>query len=323
MVTEILHLFYFALLNISVILVGYQLIKLQKQVWGWLLLIFSVTSIFFIFITEAPVLKMLVLIATTFTCMKVISVAGEFKQKELTLTFTQWLAFAVGWVGMRAKPFETLGNNALPYAWPMIGFGISRIAGGATLILAAHYITSLPEYPVLTYIVVSITLLIGFSLILHFGLLGISAGIWRLSGANTYVLFRQPAKATSINEFWSKRWNLAFSEMTSITIYRPLKNKYGSAIALVVAFMFSGLLHEVAISLPVHSGYGLPMLYFLIQALLVLLEKVLQKNKAAFLQHRLWSRAWVLLGLVVPMPLLFHEQFIKQIVWPLAGLSLP
>jgi hypothetical protein len=43
--------------------------------------------------------------------------------------------------------------------------------------------------------------------------------------------------------------------------------------------------------------------------------------KITFLKNRIIARAWVFFWLVIPMPLLFHEQFIKQIVWPLAGLS--
>ena len=106
-----------------------------------------------------------------------------------------------------------------------------------------------------------------------FWLVSISAGMWRLSGVNTYLLFKQPAKALSLTEFWSKRWNIAFSEMTSVAIFRPLKNKVGSAAALMTAFIFSGLLHEIALSVPVNSGYGLPTLYFIIQGSIVLLEK--------------------------------------------------
>jgi len=320
MTTEMFPLVCFALLNIGVILIGYVLIKMQQLALSWLLLVLSVGLIYFLFRSEPPIMQMLSLIATTFTSMKVISVTGEYKEKALTLTFKQWLAFAIGWVGMRAKPFETLGGVALPQAWSMIKFGLSRVVAGTLLVLLARQVVDLSINTGLIYILVSVMLLIGLSLILHFGLLGISAGTWRLQGVSTYVLFKQPAQATSLSNLWSKRWNLAFSEMTSIAIYRPLKNKTGSAIALLLVFLFSGLLHEVALSLPVHSGYGLPTLYFFIQGILVLSEKAMILNKVSFLQHRIWARAWVFFGLVVPMPLLFHEQFIKQIVWPLAGL---
>jgi hypothetical protein len=316
---ELMPLLNFALLNISVVLLGYILIKKQQIALSWLLLLLCVGDIYVAFPSAQPIMQMLTIIATTFTCMKVISVACEYNGKQLTLTFKQWLAFAIGWAGMRAKPFEALGNKAVPQALSLIGFGISRVAVGALLVWLAHQAVKWPLNADAIYIVISAILLVGLSLILHFGLLGISAGAWRLLGVHTYVLFKQPVKAMSLTEFWSKRWNLAFSEMTSITIYRPLKSRVGNAAALMLAFLFSGLLHELALSVPVHSGYGLPLLYFFIQGLVVLIERALVGHKAAFLQHAVWARVWVLCWLVLPMPLLFHEQFMKQIVWPLAG----
>jgi D-alanyl-lipoteichoic acid acyltransferase DltB (MBOAT superfamily) len=164
-------------------------------------------------------------------------------------------------------------------------------------------------------------LLVCLSLILHFGLLSISAGLWRLFGVNTYFLFKEPAKALSLTEFWSKRWNIAFSEMISAAVFRPLKNRTGSVVALMAGFVFSGLLHELALSVPVNSGYGLPMLYFIIQGVLVLIEKLLISHNNLFLQNKVIARLWTFFWVVVPVPLLFHAQFIRQIVWPLAGLN--
>jgi len=316
----ITHLFYFALINLAVVLGSYPLIKKKLILTGWLTLVISILAVHLIFLHEHSILRMLAIIATTFTGMKVIAVTEGYKSKPLSLSYKQWLVYAVGWVGMRAEPFETLGEKALPNAWPMIRFGVSRIIIGALLVLLAHVIVEQQFNVLFTHITVSAILLVGFSLILHFGMLGISAGSWRLSGVNTYYLFRQPAKALSLTELWSKRWNIAFSEMTSVAIFRPLKSKTGSAWALLIAFAFSGLLHELALSVPVNSGYGLPLLYFVIQGILVLIEKVLVLKKITFLQNRLVARVWVFFWLIAPIPLLFHEQFIKQILWPLAGL---
>jgi alginate O-acetyltransferase complex protein AlgI len=320
METIFLHLLFFALINIVIVLLGYLMVKHTKILLSWALLVVSILGVHLIFLHEGPILRMLAIIATTFTAMKVIAVAEGYKGKKLTLTFKQWVVFASGWAGMRAQPFETFGGPALPNAWPMVRFGISRIIAGFVFIAIAHGIVALHLNSVLTYMLVSAFLLVGLSLILHFGLLSISAGMWRLHGANTYLLFRQPAKALSLNEFWSKRWNIAFSEMTSVAIFRPLKNRTGAPWALMLAFAFSGLLHELALSVPVNSGYGLPMLYFIIQGLLVLLERVLINNNSLFLKNKLIARVWVFFWLVIPMPLLFHEQFIKQVVWVMGGM---
>jgi hypothetical protein len=316
----LMPLVFLSLINLAVVLLGYVLVRGQMIWQSWVLLVFSIFVVHLIFLHQGAIIRMLAIIATTFTAMKVIAVAEGYKGKPLTLSFKQWLVFAAGWAGMRAQPFETLGGRPLSGAWGMIGFGISRIIIGLVLILLAHQLVLLPMDHHLNYILVSATLLIGLSLILHFGMLSISAGGWRLQGANTYLLFRQPATATNLTEFWSKRWNIAFSEMTSVAIFRPLKNKMGSAAALMLAFAFSGWLHELALSVPVNSGYGLPLLYFIIQGMLVLFEKAMTIRNVRFLDNAILARLWVFFWLVVPMPLLFHEQFIKQIVWPLAGL---
>jgi hypothetical protein len=318
----LIHLLYFAFINLAIVLVGYVFLKKQLLFAGWAMLVVSIAVVYFIFLHDHAILKMLAIIATTFSGMKVIAVTEGYKNRPLTLSFKQWLTYAIGWAGMRAQPFETLGAPPLPGAWPMVRFGISRVIAGALLILLAHGLIALRLNDSLTYVLVIPILLVALSLILHFGLLSISAGMWRFSGVNTYYLFRQPAKALSLTELWSKRWNIAFSEMTSVAIFRPLKNKTGAAVALMISFVFSGLLHELALSLPVNSGYGLPTLYFVIQGLLVLVEKLMASRGILFLKNKFVARVWVFFWLIVPMPLLFHEQFIRQIAWPMVGLHL-
>lgn len=316
----LVHIGIFAVVNLVIVLAGYPVLKSRKVIIGWLMLLGSITLVHFVFLNEHPILRMLAIIATTFSAMKVIAVTEGYRKQSLTLSFKQWLIYAVGWVGMRAQPFEKLGGPTVPGGAPMVGFGISRIVAGALLIALAHAVALSGWSAGVVYVIVTVLLLVGISLILHFGFLSISAGMWRFSGVNTYYLFRQPAKALSLTEVWSKRWNIAFSEMTSVAIFRPLRHKIGPAGALLAAFLLSGLLHELALSLPVNSGYGLPTLYFLIQGLLVLAEKVMASRGVQFLNNTFVARIWVFFWLLIPMPLLFHQEFVKHILWPMAGL---
>jgi alginate O-acetyltransferase complex protein AlgI len=171
--------------------------------------------------------------------------------------------------------------------------------------------------------IISIILLPGLSLLLHFGLFNVLAGFWRGVGAETHALFRNPLKSTSLSEFWGRRWNLAFSEMTALVIFRPLRNVVGPRMATMAAFLFSGLLHELAISVPVQAGYGLPFLYFLLHVLAMQIEHDLAKrgHRIDAVQWRglLWAIAW----LVVPLPMLFHRPFLEGCVWPLIGFTKP
>ncbi|HEX8024039.1 hypothetical protein, partial [Mucilaginibacter sp.] len=227
MQNTLIHIVYFAVINLAWVLLGFLFVK-RELVWpGWLSMLLVIPVVYCIFNHEHPVLKMLGIIATTFTGMKVITATVDYSGKKTKPKFMPWLAFAAGWAGMRAQPFETLGQPALPHAWTMIRFGISRVIGGLLLIVLAHGIVGLHFDTGLAYLLVSPLLLVALSLILHFGLLSIGAGQWRLMGVNTYYLFRQPAKAMSLTEFWGKRWNLAFIEMTTIAIFRPLRDKIG------------------------------------------------------------------------------------------------
>ena len=221
---------------------------------------------------------------------------------------------------MRAEIFEQMGAKPLPGAKRMILNGLSKIAIGLLLIFASHKLILIEMNTSIQYTLITSLLLIAFSLILHFGLLAISAGIWRYFGVDAYYLFKEPFKSKTLNEFWSKRWNIAFSEMTSIAVFRPLKQKINDPAAFLIAFIFSGFLHELAISVPVNSGYGLPMTYFIVQGLAVLLEKLLLRNNLRILNHAVLSKIWLLFWVVAPLLLLFHKTFVTEIIWTLAGL---
>ena len=103
--------------------------------------------------------------------------------------------------------------------------------------------------------------------------------------------------------------------MTSIAVYRPLASRLGRGPALLAGFAMSGLLHEMAISLPVRAGFGLPLAYFLIQGGLVAGERALAARGRPVAGPL--GRAWTLFWLVAPLPLLFHRPFLAGVAWPL------
>ena len=205
-------------------------------------------------------------------------------------------------------------SQALPDFRFYIVKGISRIVIGLFVINIAGYLSGMINNSKFDFIL-HLFYLIGLSLILHFGILNISTGMLRWLGINVTSLFKEPMRSKSLNEFWSKRWNLAFVELTTIAVLRPLKSTYGYTIAFWASFIFSGLLHEMAISLPVQSGFGKPFLYFIIQAVLILtIDKYVIKK-----QSNVFIRTFLILGcLALPIFLLFHKDFIAQIVLPLA-----
>src|SRR5262249_18377128 len=151
-------------------------------------------------------------------------------------------------------------------------------------------------------------------LMIHFGYAEILTCVLRLEGWNVQPLFREPLKSKSLREFWSGRWNLAFVEMNRVLFLAPLNRRLGARAGLFALFVVSGLLHELAISYPVVSGWGTPLLYFVLQGTAYVSEaKVMRTVPLNGAARRLWALAAILL----PLPLLFTEPFRDGLVVPL------
>ncbi|HEX6094736.1 MAG TPA: MBOAT family protein [Thermoanaerobaculia bacterium] len=247
------------------------------------------------------IVRMLVLIAATFVVMKVVVVAVT----RIRLTPRQWLAY-LGWFGMRPALFAQPPRSAgFPPAAPPASSrpAILAIAAGMALLLLARTLAS----PILAFVLA----LPALSLILHFGIIGLATSLYRRNGWPVNEPFRNPLASRSLSEFWSRRWNVGFSEMIAVTVHRPVRRHAGETAALFASFLASGLLHEIAISVPVGAGYGLPTLYFLLHGALVGAERRFPGVA---------SRTWTIVWLVAPLPVLFHPPFLRGIVWPLVGL---
>ena len=81
-----------------------------------------------------------------------------------------------------------------------------------------------------------------------------------------------PLRASSLAEFWGKRWNLGFRQLSYELIFRPLHRTLGVEVAGMLVFLVSGLIHDLVISLPARAGYGLPTMYFLLQGMGITIE---------------------------------------------------
>jgi hypothetical protein len=146
---------------------------------------------------------------------------------------------------------------------------------------------------------------------IHFGVSQIATTGFRLSGRGVRALFDQPLRAGTLNEFWTRRWNLPFVEMNRRLFLPGLLRRFGIRGAVMGVFLVSGLLHEMAISYPAGAGWGLPMAYFALQGLLVLTERRLGIRSKIFT----WS------AILVPLPLVFTAAFRGALIVPmLAGL---
>ncbi len=159
--------------------------------------------------------------------------------------------------------------------------------------------------------------LLGIGIALPFGLLRALAGFWRLQGRPVTRLFDAPARSRSLTEFWARRWNLAFSEMLQVAVRRPFKRALGPAGSTALCFVISGLLHELALSVPARAGYGPPLLYFCLHGGLVIAERRIPwgAGRGGELARRVWTLGWVLL----PVLLVFHPPALRALVLPLVA----
>lgn len=253
--------------------------------------------------------RMLLLCWTLFLALKaLVQAEARLAQRPVPHGLT-WLAFALLWPGMRPWAFAGPWGASRRGAGGEVARGLGVVALAALLLVGARALgTEGPrEAPAVLLALAAI------GLALPFGSFRALAGFWRWCGAPVALLFDAPFHARSLEEFWARRWNRAFSEMLQLVLRRPLARALGVGGAAAVCFLASGLLHEYALSVPARAGYGLPLLYFTLHGALVLAERraYLQARPEAL--RRLWTLGWV----VLPVGLVFHPPVLAACVRPL------
>jgi membrane bound O-acyltransferase family protein len=134
-------------------------------------------------------------------------------------------------------------------------------------------------------------------------------GLYALAGLATPVLHDHPALSRSVRELWGERWARPVSALLQANILKPLARRGLPRVGLAAAFLGSAALHAYAILACAGPIMALSMLaYFLVQGLLVLLERPLGVSR--------WSppaaHAWVIGVMILPSPL-FTEPFLRAV----------
>jgi hypothetical protein len=286
----------------------------KARIASWALLMLGTASVERLCAHEPPGFRMVALITFALVAMKSVVLTEERVRGLGPPSVGEWLGFAVAWVGMQPRLFTRPRAAALGGVFRLVAGGAVAVALGAMMIALARA----AWVGLHSRLLGTVLLLADLSALVHFGLLNILAAAWRSAGVPVDALFRAPWRSQSLAEFWAQRWNLAFSEMTSIAVYRPLFARAGRGPALLAGFAMSGLLHEMALSVPVRAGLGRPLLYFVIQGGLVLAERALAARGRPL--GGAAGRVWTVFWLVLPLPLLFHRPFLAGVAWPLIGM---
>lgn len=212
------------------------------------------------------------------------------------------LAYLVGWPGLDAKAFfrrSPLPPRHRPDRSEWV-FAAAKTAIGAAVLWGVTPAVR-PEVAIPR----GWAGMVGLVFLLHFGLFHLLSCLWRMLGRDAKPLMNWPVLARSLSEFWGRRWNTAFRDLTHRFLFAPLAARLGPKGAVAVGFLFSGIVHDAVISLPAGGGYGLPTLYFVIQGCGLLLERRVGS-----------SRLFTAAVLLAPAYWLFHPPFVLTVILP-------
>jgi alginate O-acetyltransferase complex protein AlgI len=157
--------------------------------------------------------------------------------------------------------------------------------------------------------------MIGLVLVLHFGTFHLLALLWQRARVMAKPLMDNPLHATSLAEFWGKRWNIGFRQFAHELVFQPLYRRIGVGAAGFLVFVLSGVIHDLVISVPSRAGWGLPTCYFVLQGLGAQWER---SRFGARLGLRRGWRGWIFTAAVAGIPAywLFHPWFVSRVILP-------
>jgi hypothetical protein len=253
--------------------------------------VISVAGAHFALLESDPILRMVGICCVLLGGMKGLVYAEWAGADKLPLG--RYLVFALRWFGMDPGSFRTRRKGL---SWkPDVFVGLALMLAGA---LGAWLVWAMGWRQIL---VMFVPMSVGF----HFGALRVLKGGLRAGGFPVRTLFPNVLEAQGLGDFWGRRWNVGYSQMMQRIIGRPVEKLAGSGAGLMAIFLASGVLHELAITLPVRAGFGLPTLYFTLQGVLTLVERKL---------GRPFGKIPALLIVVLPVGFLFPPAFQSEVI---------
>jgi hypothetical protein len=226
-------------------------------------------------------------------------------------TWQRAVGYLLLWPGMDADAFFGHGRQALrPRVSEWVWAAIKCMGGLGAVFMLSPLVSGWPQAAA------AWITLIGSALVLHFGLFHLLSLAWREAGVRAMPIMQKPLFATSLADFWGRRWNMAFRDAAHTFVFRPLAGRIGVRWAMMAVFFVSGLVHDVVISAAARAGLGLPTLYFLLQGGAVLVERSAWGRRMG-LGRGMLGRLYAVALVVLPVGLLFHSAFLMDVVLPM------
>ena len=221
-------------------------------------------------------------------------------------------AYLFAWPGMDAASFldqRSMSTRARCGSAEWFAAAVKLAVGVALLFGVARLVPSGHDYAA------GWIGMIGMVLILHFGTFHLLSCSWRSRGIQARPLMNRPLAATGLSEFWSRRWNTAFRDLTHRFLFRPCTSWFGPRCGIVAGFLFSGAIHDLVISVPAGGGYGGPTVFFAIQGTAMVIERSRFGRRLGLGSG--WSgRLFATVVVLAPLGLLFHRPFVVGVVVP-------
>jgi membrane bound O-acyltransferase family protein len=225
-------------------------------------------------------------------------------------TIGRSVGFLFAWPGMDAAGFLDIEKHAQRPEWKEWNWAIAKTALGALLLWdGARHVPATHE------LLAGWLGMVGIIFVLHFGTFHILSLLWRSAGVDARPIMQSPLSAASLSDFWGRRWNLGFRQLTHRLIFQPVRIRSGVLSATLLSFFASGVVHDLVISLPAGGGYGLPTCYFVLQGLGVLFERSLP-GKRLGLSSGARGRLFAVFSAGAPAFLLFHPWFVRGVILP-------
>jgi hypothetical protein len=221
-------------------------------------------------------------------------------------------AYLFLWPGLDAEAFlfhRSTPRRQLPTrtAWWMAAFNL--ILGAVFFWVGAR------QWPEAWWWARGWTGMTGFILAAHCGLFQILSYTWQNLGLDARPLMNWPVCSRNVSEFWGRRWNTAFRDLAHRFLFQPLAQRWGPRRALLAGFFFSGVVHELVVTVPAGGGYGGPTLFFSCQGAAILWERS-RVGRSLGLGRGFRGWAFTLLELTAIASLAFPATFVQNVVLP-------
>src|SRR5262249_31007781 len=150
------------------------------------------------------------------------------------------LAYCV-WPGMQPHQFLAGQRTAAGAPVPTLsGFLLNVLTGAVLLWLVPRFLPAATPRAVRFWIG-----LVGSCFLVLFARLDFWALIFRAMGFAVEKLWDCPIAATSLGDFWGRRWNRIVSGFLREVIFHPVARRRGAQVALLAVFLYSGFYHEI------------------------------------------------------------------------------